>query len=136
MKQSFLWSIVVLGFVGLAMFGLAQAREAAAQYEYAQAARERARGEAQAMIINAQAESRLHAAQAATITQAANLPYMILGVAVIFGSILFYLVVTRPTSPQQIETCIIFFLEPQNSRKEMWQQLDRVKLLLLDRKVD
>jgi len=136
MKQLFLWSIVVLGFVGLAMFGLAQAREAAAQYEYAQAARVRAHGEARAMIINAQAESRLHAAQAATITQAANLPYMVLGVAVIFGSVLFYLVVARPTSPQQIETCIIFFLEPGNSRKEMWQKLDRVKLLLLDRKVD
>lgn len=128
MRQLFLWLIVSLGFVALIMFGLAQAREAAAQHEYAQAVRVRARGEAQAMIINAQAESRLHAAQAATITQAANLPYVVLGVVVIFGSVMLYLVVARPTSSQQIErieTRIIFVLEPGNSRKEMWQRLDQ-----------
>lgn len=131
MRQLFLWSIIVLGFVGLMMFGLAQAREAATQYEYAQAARVRAYGEAQAIIINAQAESRLHAAQAATITQAANLPYVVLGLAVIFGSAMLYLVVARLTQIERAETRIILVLEPQNSRKEMWQQLDQVKLLLL-----
>lgn len=125
MKQLILWSIVVLGFAALIMFGLAQTREAAAQYEYAQAARIRAYGEAQALIINAQAESRLHAAQAAIITQAANLPYVILGMVVVFGSIALYLVVASPRQVEHIETRIIFVLEPGDSRKEMWQRISQ-----------
>lgn len=128
MKQLILWSIVVLSFVALVMFGLAQAREAAAQHEYAQAARVRARGEAQAMIINAQAESRLHAAQAAIITQAANLPYVVLGIIVVFGSIVLYLVVASPRQIEHIETRIIFVLEPGGSRKEMWQRISRARV--------
>ncbi len=128
MKQLILWSIVVLGFVALMMFGLAQAREAAAQYEYAQAARVRAYGEAQTMIINAQAESRLHAAQAAIITQAANLPYVVLGMVVVFGSIALYLVVASPRQIEHIETRIIFVLEPGDSRKEMWQRIGRARV--------
>ncbi len=125
MKQLILWSIVVLGFVALMMFGLAQVREAAAQYEYAQAARVRAYGEAQALIINAQTESRLHAAQAAIITQAANLPYVVLGMVVVFGSIALYLVVASPRRVEHIEARIIFVLEPGDSRKEMWQRIGR-----------
>ena len=122
MKHLFLWLIVVLGLVALLMFGLAQAREAAARHEYARAAAARARGEAQAMIINAQAESRLH-------TQAANLPYVILGVVAIFGSVILYLVVARPTAPQYIErseTRIILVVEPGNSRRVMWRRLSQV----------
>lgn len=106
---------------------LANLEDSRTNRNYSEAARERARGEAQALIITAQGQARLDAAQAAAITNAAALPAMVL-VAVFFGSMAFvsmaymFYRASIATSPQKIiERHIIYMISPGQSNRETWQ---------------
>ena len=61
MKQLLLWLMVILSVIILLTAGLSNLNESIAQREYA-------RGQARAMVIQAQGQARLDAAQANAIT--------------------------------------------------------------------
>lgn len=144
MKEAFGFLIVILVLGVLILFGWARLNDAEANRADAQAAAERARGEARAMIIEAQAESRLHSAQAAAITLASNLPYAVIGVgtvavlAIFIGSLIFLVWLRQsapiyPQQPRRIETRTIILLPAGMSRREFWRMIsaetDEMKLL-------
>lgn len=141
MKEALGFLIVILGLIITLIFGWGRLNDAEANRAYARAAAERARGEARAMVIEAQAESRLHSAQAAAITQSANLPYAVLGVGTVAALVIFigamivivYLRQTAPTyHPRYIETRTVILIPPGTSRREFWRlmsQADQVKAL-------
>ena len=137
MKQLLSWLIVILGLIALITFGLSALNESAANKAYA-------KGQARAMVIEAQAQARLDSAQANAINQAANLPYLILALITVFGSAILVLAVvilrqqqtsipTRIEREILIETRIIFLPAGQN-RRQMWQTLsDNQQKLLANR---
>jgi hypothetical protein len=88
-----------------------------------------AQGQAEAMVVRAQAESRLHAAQAAAITSASLLPWGVLAILGLLGlaivALCIVVVVRRPQAgpPVLIERQIVYLPAPGQSRREVWQAL-------------
>ncbi len=130
MKQAILWIIVIVGLVAVVLYGLSSLNESAANKAYAQ-------GQARAMIIEAQGQSRLDSAQAAAITASANIPYVVLALALasMFGSaclVVAIIAIQRQSSQtriERIETRTVFVLGV-GSRRDLWRQLsDNAKLL-------
>lgn len=129
------WLVLLIVSVMLGMLVLTQLNDSATNRANAQAAAERARGEARAMVIEAQAESRLSAAQASAITQAANLPYAVLGVGtvaalVIFIGAMMVIVYLRQSAPVETRTVYIM-LPPGQSRREFYKALATYEALPL-----
>lgn len=122
MRQFSLWSVVVLlGMIALIVFGMSSYNESAANKYYAQ-------GQARSMIIEAQSQARLDSAQANAVNLATMLPYVVLGVVVVFGSagLVLAVVILRQqpggvTRIERIERVIL--LSPGQSRHQMWQTL-------------
>jgi len=121
-KQFLLWLIVILGLVSLILYASTAYNEAAANKYYAQ-------GQARAMVIAAQGQARLDAAQAGAVTLAAMLPYAVLGLSVLvtFGGLALLLVLKQAAAPVQrvikIETRTIILLQPGQSRRQVWRAL-------------
>ena len=118
----------------LVCFGLGVALVfAAGSFQSGAAARERARGEAQAGIIYAQGQASLNRAEAAVIraeattaTMYAALPWAVLAVLGLLGLAvvsLAFVIVARPRQPERIETHILYLPPPNASRQEMWRAL-------------
>lgn len=116
MKQFLSWSVVLLGMIALIVLLLSSYNESAANKYYAQ-------GQARAMIIEAQA--RLDSAQASAVNSAVMLPYVVLGVAIVFGSAGLVLAVVilrqQPGGVTRIERIIL--LPSGQSHHQMWQIL-------------
>lgn len=118
MKQFLSWSVVLLGMIALIVLLLSSYNESAANKYYAQ-------GQARAMIIEAQAQARLDSAQASAVNSAVMLPYVVLGVAIVFGSAGLVLAVVilrqQPGGVTRIERIIL--LPSGQSHHQMWQIL-------------
>ena len=109
---------------------------AAGNFQDSAAARERARGEAQAQIIYAQGQAALDRAEASVIRAEAltnqmwaALPWAILGVLGLLGLAvvaLAFAVAVRPQPPAQIETRIFYLPPPNASRRELWRALEEM----------
>jgi hypothetical protein len=88
-----------------------------------------AQGQAEAMVLRAQAESRLHTAQAVAITSASLLPWSVLAILGLLGlavvALCVVVVVRRPQAapPVLIERRIVYLPAPVQSRREVWQAL-------------
>jgi len=110
-----------LGLVIIILYGLTAYNEAAANKVYAQ-------GQARAIILEAQGQARLDAAQAGVVTLAAMLPYAVLGlsVLVVFGELAFLLILKQSAAPvQHIETRTIILLQPGQSRRQLYRALSQ-----------
>lgn len=134
MKTAILLIIITLGLTLMIVYACGKVEDSVAARTYAEAAKMDAYGRAQAQIIQAQAESRLHAAEAGAITSAAvsnvmlsALPWGILGILGLLGLgvvALAFVVVTRPPrQPMLIERQVFYLPAPGQSRREVWQAL-------------
>lgn len=129
----FSWLLVTLALIILILFGCAQLNQTAANKTIALAEVTRARGEAQSLIIQAQGQARLDSAQATATTQAANLPYLALGIASIFGVCVLALAVVlmhqNRVSIRQIERIEtrIIFLPTATSRRDLWRLVSDIQ---------
>ncbi len=118
MKQPFSGLVILLGMIALIVLLLSSYNESAANKYYAQ-------GQARAMIIEAQAQARLDSAQASAVNSAAMLPYVVLGVAIVFGSagLVLAVVILRQQSVGITRIERIILLPSGQSRHQMWQTL-------------
>ena len=107
MKEVIAILIIVGGLAVMIIFGLDRLADAESRKVHAQAALAESQGRARATIIEAQAESRLHAAQASAITSAALIPWGILGVLGLLGlaivALAFVVIARKPQAPPMIE---------------------------------
>ncbi|MBN1992824.1 MAG: hypothetical protein JW953_08965 [Anaerolineae bacterium] len=113
------------------------ASDSATRQTNAQANLEYARGQAQAMIIEAQAESRLHSAQAWAITAGAIVPFVALAIVGLLGLAIVALSVVLAVRPRQqaverIETRILYLPPPQATRHELWQAITDNQPVLIE----
>lgn len=112
--------VAILGLVALIIFGLDNYNQSAASKAYA-------RGQARAMILEAQGQARLDAAQANAVNMSAALPYVIIGVVAVFGGVILILAVVILNQQQQhierIETKYVMMLPAGISRRETYQLL-------------
>jgi len=131
MTKTFAGIFVLLGMAVLILFAVAELSDAAANQTRAETGLAYARGQAEAMVIRAQAESRLTAATASAITSAALLPWGVLGVLGLLGLAIVALcatIVIRPpryAAPQIVERQIIL-LPPPGPRRVTWQALSQL----------
>ncbi len=116
----------------LAIFALANLADSRANQTHAQAALEFERGRAQAIVIQAQGQARLDAAQAAAISSAAMLPWGALAILGLLGLAVVALCMVivarpkphRPEPPTRIiERHVVYLPTPGQSRRETWQQV-------------
>ncbi len=117
----------------LAIFALADLADSRANQTHAQAALEFERGRSQAIVIQAQGQARLDAAQAAAISSAAMLPWGALAILGLLGLAVVALCVVivarprpehRPEPPARIsERHVVYLPTPGQSRRETWQQV-------------
>lgn len=144
MRALGMWLLVVAAFVVLALVVGTQFNESAANKEYA-------RGQSRAMVIeaqgqnrldtaqaqsietNAQAQSRLTAATAQTMIMAVLLPYAIVGGLGVLGIIVLFMVfyhLSKPQSVPQIERQIVYVLQPGQTPRMFYTQLNREEIYL------
>ena len=125
MKEVIAILIIVGGLAVMIIFGLDRLADAESRKVHAQAALAESQGRARATIIEAQAESRLHAAQASAITSAALIPWGILGVLGLLGlaivALAFVVIARKPQAPPMIERQIIYVLPEGQPRRELWR---------------
>lgn len=94
-----------------------------------------AHGQSQSMIIQAQAESRLHSAQATAVIMTSFsmslLPWGALTVASLFGlsivALFGMMALKRMEQPHIIERQIVYLPAPEIPRREVWRQLSEIK---------
>jgi hypothetical protein len=121
--------IVGLLLAALLVYGLDSLANSETRKVNAQASLAYAQGQAEAMVLRAQAESRLHAAQAAAITAASLLPWGVLAILGVLGlavvALCMVIVTRRPqTAPTLVvERQIVYLPAPGQSRREVWQSL-------------
>jgi hypothetical protein len=129
--------LIGLGLVVILAVALGYANDSATRQANAQANLELAQGRARAMIIEAQAESRLHSAQAWAITAGAIIPFLALAIVGLLGLSIVALasvIATRPRQlPPQLPTFTIMYLPPpQATRRELWQMITEHKPVLIE----
>lgn len=128
MRDLFLWIIVIVLSGGFILYAVSKYNDSAASKAYA-------KGQARAMILEAQGQSRLDSAQANAVNLASMLPYMIVGLVAVFGGaiIILAVVIMRQQSEariERIETRYVLLLPQGGSRREMYQLLsDNVRLI-------
>lgn len=125
--KALIWIVNVILLFGLLAYIMTGYNESAASKAYAQ-------GQARAMIIEAQGQARLDSAQANAVNLASTLPYVILGIVVVFGAVILVSAVAmfrQVASPkiERIETRYVLML-PSGSKRQMYQRLgDGIKLI-------
>jgi hypothetical protein len=123
--------VIILMLLIILTYAVAVLNDKATRREYARAAAIEADGRARALVIAAQAESRLHAAQASATLSAVLLPWGILavlgllGLAIITlaGTVLILYLLRPPQSVQIIERRVLYLPAPGQRRSEVWQAL-------------
>lgn len=125
------WLTLILMLLIVLFYIVARVSDSVTRYEYARAVTIEADGRARAAVIQAQAESRLHSAQAGATIAAVMLPYMVLGIlgilglaTVVLGAIILYS--PRLVRPPIIERQIIYLPAPGQRRAEFWQALSEL----------
>lgn len=138
MNKFFGWIAVLLMLAVIFIYSLDSLAGSQALQVNAQANLEYARGQAQAVVIQAQAESRLTSAQAAAITSATMLPWGVLGILGLLGlaivGLCLVVIVRRPVNdtPAYLPHPVIVYLPaPGQTRRETWQALSNLKTPLL-----
>ncbi len=124
MKHFFMWLIVILAFAGLLALASARADDARTNRIYATA-----------HLVGVQSSARQD-------TLAAMMPYAILGLATIGGTIAVVALVAGvvavvalwssrppPAPTRVIERQMIIMLQPGQTPREFWRQVSKVKLL-------
>lgn len=114
------------------LWAFSTAADSASRQTDARANLEYARGQAQAMVIEAQAESRLHSAQAWAITAAAIIPFLALAIVGLLGLAIVALSIAltfRPKQPEQVQ--VLYLPPPQVPRREIWQAMVEIREALL-----
>lgn len=135
MGKFFGFLIIGLLLTALLVYALDNLANSEARRVNAQAQLAYAQGQAEAMVLRAQAESRLHAAQAAAITSASLLPWGVLAILGVLGlaivALCVVIVVRRPQTapPMLIERQIIYLPTPGQSRREVWQSVSEISVL-------
>lgn len=136
------------GCVVLLIIGLALAVALVVAYTYAsdsttrqtnaQANLEIAQGKARAMVIEAQAESRLHSAQAWAVTAGAIIPFVALGIAGLLGLAIVALSIVlavRPHQQTQLPPYVVMYLpSPDATRRDLWQAISERRPVLIEAK--
>lgn len=122
--------VLVLMLLIVLFYLVTRTQDNAISYEYARTAAIEAEGRTRAMVIQAQAESRLHTAQAVALTLAATLPWGVLGVVGLLGlavvGLLGLMQFPGRSSSQPkliIERQIVYLPAPGQRRAEIWQAL-------------
>ena len=130
--------LVALLFISLLLvWGLYQLSSAITEQTHAEAVRAEAYGRAEAMVIHAQSESRLSAAQAMATTSAAMLPWGVLGVLGLLGLAVVVLALVlawrRPTKNRSSlpSPIIVYLPAPGQPRRQVWQALHNSQQLKL-----
>ncbi len=126
----FFGTFVIVGLIVIAVFGLSQFEDLQAQRYRAQADKALAEGKAQAMIINAQGQARLDAAQAQSLMMIAALPYLVAIVGTIILGMIFLsaigvmvMIAKRKSEVHRIETRVMYLPAPGAPRREVWGRL-------------
>lgn len=129
MGKFFGFLIIGLLLTALLVYALDDLANSETRRVNAQAQLVYAQGQAEAMVLRAQAESRLHAAQAAAITSASLLPWGVLAILGVLGlavvALCAVIIVRRPQTapPMLIERQILYLPAPGQTRREVWQAL-------------
>lgn len=123
-----LFSILIALFVGgiLLTLAIGYASDRAGEAQYRQA-------QGEALVIRAEAESRLTTATASAITTAALLPWFALTILGVLGLAVMALagaIVVKAKPARIIETRTVIYLPaPGQTRREIWQGINAVNLL-------
>ena len=106
--------VLTLALIAVIVLGLDSLTRSRAELTYQQA-------RARAMVIEAQGQARLDSAQAAALTTAAILPWLVgLGIIALVVTVTLTRSTRHPARIERIETRIVFLTAPQ-SRRQIWQ---------------